>query len=211
MSKHFRRLYHALVPLPVREWIHSRLHPDARLGRFFEHRDAVRACIEQAAREQWFRGTVLEIGTGRESQPREMFRRACPDVRFLGSDVSPAGYGRDGRPAPALHDLYCDVTALPFGRGVLDGILCSEVLEHVADYRVAIAEIARVLRPGGRVLITCPFLYPLHGPADYWRFTPQALDLLLRDEFRIVATRQVPLRRGSQTCPLNVSVLAERR
>ena len=46
----------------------------------------------------------------------------------------------------------------------------------------AVREMARVLRPGGRLLLTVPFSQPLHElPSDYWRFTPSALRLLAEE------------------------------
>ena len=51
-----------------------------------------------------------------------------------------------------------DVTALSFDGEALDVIISCDVLEHVPDYRQALAEFARVLRPGGRLLLTVPFM-----------------------------------------------------
>ena len=50
-----------------------------------------------------------------------------------------------------------DVTTLSFGDGTFDAILSLDVLEHVPDYTRALAEFARVLRPGGVVVFTVPF------------------------------------------------------
>lgn len=68
--------------------------------------------------------------------------------------------------ATALHDdlggrggiQFEDVTALSMADATLDGVLSFDVLEHVPDYRRALAEFARVLRPGGRLVLTAPFL-----------------------------------------------------
>ena len=53
-------------------------------------------------------------------------------------------------------DVACDLKALPFGDGEFDVVLCSHVLEHVDDDRVAIAELHRVLAPGGTALVLVP-------------------------------------------------------
>lgn len=50
-----------------------------------------------------------------------------------------------------------DLTRLSFGAATVDHVLCFDVLEHIYTYDVALAEIARVLRPGGNVMITVPF------------------------------------------------------
>lgn len=57
--------------------------------------------------------------------------------------------------------------------GEFDFILCTEVMEHVANWQGAFENFSKLLAPGGRLLITCPFIYPLHEePYDYWRPTP---------------------------------------
>lgn len=50
--------------------------------------------------------------------------------------------------------------ALPFPDGAFDKIVCSEVLEHIPDYRAALAEIHRVLRPGGLLAVSVPRYWP---------------------------------------------------
>ena len=55
-------------------------------------------------------------------------------------------------------------------------IVCTEVLEHVAHWDRAFANIASLLTRGGRAIVTSPFVYPLHEePHDYWRPTPYAV------------------------------------
>jgi len=52
--------------------------------------------------------------------------------------------------------VHGDTFHLPFADGTFDRVICSEVMEHVHDYRGAARELARVLRPGGRAAITIP-------------------------------------------------------
>ena len=57
-----------------------------------------------------------------------------------------------------------------------DVILAINVLEHIYDYRVAISNMYRALKPGGQLVLSMPFFYPLHDlPNDYWRFTASSL------------------------------------
>jgi SAM-dependent methyltransferase len=60
--------------------------------------------------------------------------------------------------------------------GPFDLILCTEVLEHVADWNTAFTNFAKLLAPSGRIIITCPFVWKLHEePFDFWRPTLHAL------------------------------------
>lgn len=59
-----------------------------------------------------------------------------------------------------------------------DLLICTEVLEHVADWNRAFRNLSLLASPGGRIVITCPHVYPLHEqPHDYWRPTEHALRL----------------------------------
>jgi SAM-dependent methyltransferase len=77
-------------------------------------------------------------------------------------------------------DAVGDATCLPFADGSLDGIICTYVLEHIAEPEVAVQEAWRVLKPGGIYYIETPFLFGYHGRAysDYARWTCKGLDRL---------------------------------
>ena len=71
-------------------------------------------------------------------------------------------------PTAALSLAVCE--QLPYPDGVFDLVLSHEVLEHVQDDRLAAAEMARVLKPGGRAVIFAPNrLYPFETHGHYWR------------------------------------------
>jgi SAM-dependent methyltransferase len=81
-------------------------------------------------------------------------------------------------------DINGDLLALPFPDAAFDGVVLTEVLEHCVDPRAAVYEVFRVLKSGGLLLVTSPFLWPDHRTddyKDYWRFTEQGWELLLRD------------------------------
>jgi SAM-dependent methyltransferase len=81
-------------------------------------------------------------------------------------------------------DTTGDLLALPFQADAFDGIVLTEVLEHCTNPFAAIAEVFRVLKPGGLLLVTSPFVWVFHGIKDhyqdYWRFTHQGWQLLLQ-------------------------------
>ena len=77
----------------------------------------------------------------------------------------------DGYGYQSVH-VVCDLAALPFADGSIDGVISEAVLEHVPDPAAHVAEMLRVLRPGGRVYCYFPFMQAFHAsPHDYSRLT----------------------------------------
>ncbi len=110
--------------------------------------------------------------------------------RDLGKSVMDAKGKDQHKPLKFLHsvfpntDLVADLLDIPVPDESLDGIICHQVLEHVTDPARVVRELHRVLRPGGRLLLSTPFLYPIHedGPVkDYFRYTGRGLKELLKD------------------------------
>lgn len=102
------------------------------------------------------------------------------DVGAGGRRVVPGVVALDAVAAPGV-DLIGDVHRMALADGAFDCVICTGTLEHVADPRRAVAEIGRVLKPGGIVHIDVPFLQGYHAdPTDYWRFTLDGLRLLCR-------------------------------
>ena len=113
-------------------------------------------------------GRVLDVGCGR--QP---FRGMLEGMglAYEGLDTQQNADGTVAHVCAIDGDLPAGLSA-----GSFDLVLCTEVLEHVADWGRAWGNIAGLMRPGGRAVVTCPFVYPLHEePYDFWRATPHAL------------------------------------
>ena len=74
-------------------------------------------------------------------------------------------------------DVECDLNQpLPLESAQFDTIVISEVLEHIADPELTWAEMTRLLKPGGKLILSVPFLYRIHeAPHDYYRYTEFAL------------------------------------
>jgi SAM-dependent methyltransferase len=114
-------------------------------------------------------GKVLDVCCG----VKPYRRLAAGAATWIGLDW-PAG----GQAAP---DVRGDALRLPFRDAVVDAVVCSEALEHLPDPFGALTEIARVLKPGGRALVTVPFAIGLHeAPRDFFRYTPYGLQELCR-------------------------------
>ena len=97
-------------------------------------------------------------------------------------------------------DIFGTATCLPFRDASFATVLLLDVLEHVPDPESALAEVARVLAPGGRLLLTVPFLYPIHDdPYDFQRYTRNGLKVVLeRAGLRVAATAVARPRGGNR-------------
>ncbi|MEE8507656.1 MAG: methyltransferase domain-containing protein [Myxococcota bacterium] len=104
---------------------------------------------------------VLDAGCG---EGRHCFGCLERGARVVGLDLDLPSLRAAARPlrqrASTLNSLgvmiHGDTFRLPFADGTFDRVICSEVMEHVHDYRAAARELARVTRPGGRVAVTIP-------------------------------------------------------
>jgi len=86
--------------------------------------------------------------------------------------------------APSV-DVIADGHELPFPDEVFDGIVLQSVIEHVPEPGVMLAECHRVLKSGGRLWVEAPFIYPVHDPSDYYRWTLQGLRYIVSKNFEV--------------------------
>lgn len=119
---------------------------------------------------------VLDVGAG-VGQYRSLFAHCEYRAHDFGLEPATAGHY-----TPL--DYQSDITAIPVPDASFDVVLCTEVLEHVPDPIAALREMARILEPGGRLLITAPLGSHLHqepyhfygGYTPHWyrKFLPEA-------------------------------------
>jgi SAM-dependent methyltransferase len=120
---------------------------------------------------------VLDLGT------HWSFRKELEyyEKDFAGVNYFSLGYKISRKYGEHTPTMDGDICYLPFKTESADGIICKEVLEHVYNPFLAIQEMLRVLKKGGKLFCTLPFIYPYHGSGldkDFWRFSRDGIDYL---------------------------------
>lgn len=102
-------------------------------------------------------------------------------------------------------DIVGTGSELPFQDNTLSLVVCQEVLEHVASPAAVIAEVYRVLQPGGIFYFQVPFQIGFHpGPKDYWRFSRQGCEEMVKSQNW--AVEKIGLSQGHGTALYRISV-----
>jgi len=136
---------------------------------------------------------VLDLGCGFGRHAFEAYRRGAhvvavdrsqDEVEQVTAMFRAMAAEGEGPPSNVARAVRADLLSLPFPDASFDVVMASEVLEHVPADELAIAEIARVVRPGGRVAVTVP---------RYW---PERVCWALSHEYHDVAGGHVRIYRG---------------
>jgi SAM-dependent methyltransferase len=167
--------------------IYSRLRSllPAPLARYVMHFEAeIERTVTQFAAALPKGARVLDAGAGEGSYREHFFAQ-----RYCGLDL---GVG-DGAWDYSKLDVLGDLSSLPFRDAAFDATLNVVTLEHVREPARVVEELARVLAPGGRILIIAPHEWEEHQqPHDYFRYTRYGLRYLLeRAGFRDVDVQPV--------------------
>jgi len=127
------------------------------------------------------KGNLLDFGCG--SKP---YKEIFTVETYVGVDFINEGHPHDNEQI----DVFYDGKTIPFPDNFFDSILSSEVFEHIFNLSEILVELNRLLKPGGKILITCPFVWKEHElPHDYARYTLFALrDLLEKNNFTVLVT-----------------------
>lgn len=140
---------------------HARHYATHRVADDQTSPSVVGTALAQALDDFPFTGPVLDVGTGVGTQLAALSRR----FEGVGTDVAHAPLLVASAYAPVL---VADGAALPFRSGAFSSAVCTEVLEHVDDPARVLAEIARVLRPGGLAFVSTPNYANLAGLHKWW-------------------------------------------
>ena len=132
------------------------------------------AALYETALAQHARGRLVDLGCGKAP--------LYGSYRALVDSVTCVDWPQSVHASPYL-DCEADLgQPLPFADGAFDTVILSDVLEHVAEPQALWHEIARLLAPGGKLLLNLPFLYGVHeAPHDYGRYTGFALRRFARE------------------------------
>lgn len=138
--------------------------------------ESVRAkWIEETLKKIPAGSTILDAGAG-ECQ----FKKNCGHLKYIAQDF--AQYDGTGKVGLQMGiwdnskiDIVSDILSIPLPANAVDAIMCTEVLEHIPDTISAIKEFARLIKPGGYLLITAPFVSfthfaPYHFATGFSRF-----------------------------------------
>lgn len=129
-------------------------------------------------------GHMMDFGCG--SKPyRSLFNVA----KYTGVDFQGEGHSHENEEI----DVFYDGKTLPFGDNHFDSVFSSEVFEHVFNLEEMMKEIHRVMKPGGTILVTCPFIIAEHEqPNDYGRYTSFGLQhLFTKNDFEVVYYKKI--------------------
>jgi len=139
------------------------------LDSFGNRRLLLRALKEALAN---FKGRLLDVGCGHQPYRSLLLAPPSQATEYIGMDLP------DNLYQPP--DLPWNGQRIPLDDASVDSALLTEVLEHCPDPEAVLGEVARVLKPGGFMFLTVPFIWPIHTvPHDEFRYTPFALRRLL--------------------------------
>ena len=131
-----------------------------------------------------------DAGSGADQWQRITLNRAVDEhlaslgpERLTAAEISGGAHaGKGWKDYVSLNYPEFDLCAPLAGQGPFDVVICEQVIEHVVDPCVAVANLRALCKPGGHVVVSTPFLIRVHeewGMQDYWRFTPRGLRKLL--------------------------------
>lgn len=122
------------------------------------------------------KGKLLDVGCGRSPYKDNVLKYV---ESYTGVDHPKVAKLYDSINKP---DYYADASKLPFTNGSFDTVIMLQVLEYLEKPQLALNELKRVLKKDGTLILTSPFMYPLHdGKYDRNRFTKEGVIKMLQE------------------------------
>jgi len=150
-----------------------------RLFSFISARGGQCGTRNKATRDAWLERTLASIPPGQRildaGAGQLQHKRFCSHLDYVAQDFAQYDGQGDGAGLQAGSwdqrqlDIVSDIVAIPEPDGSFDAVMCIEVLEHLPDPVRALHELARLLRPGGVLVLTAPFCSLTHfSPYFYY-------------------------------------------
>lgn len=142
-----------------------------------------------SARESWLETTLGHIPVGSRildaGAGELVYKKYCNHLAYVAQDFAQYdGQGdgsglQTGKWNQSQLDIICDITAIPAPDKSFDAVMCVEVFEHLPNPFMALKEFSRLLKPGGKLILTAPFCAFTHfapyffhtGFSPYWHQT----------------------------------------
>lgn len=143
---------------------------------------ARRALYQSMRRNRLFsKGDILDIGCGKKP-----YISLFDHNSYIGLEVI-----RENGASTA--DVFYNGSVLPFSNQQFDTVICSQVLEHVFEPDEFLNELGRTLKPGGKLLLSVPFVWEEHEkPYDYARYSSHGLHhLLSKNGFKVLTQEKL--------------------
>lgn len=129
-------------------------------------------------------GKMMDFGCG--SKPYQSLFNVS---EYIGVDYAGQGHSHEHEQI----DVFYDGITLPFPDNHFDSVFSTEVFEHVFNLEDMIVEIKRVMKPGGKILVTCPFAIPEHEqPNDFARYSSFGIKhLFTKNNFKVLEYEKI--------------------
>lgn len=116
-------------------------------------------------------GIVLDLGCGEMPYKNYILSRNKKINKYIGVDIKKSKYHTKVKP-----DMYWNGRSIKLKNNSVDIVMATELFEHLNNIDEVLTEIIRILKRGGLLFFTTPFIWPLHEtPNDQYRYTPYSL------------------------------------
>lgn len=166
-----------IMPSKIEEILNKNLYCPAWysiiINPYFIIRRGLLKAVIDFSKSDFSEQKILDVGCGIKPYEKLFLHTSS----YTGIDIQGGGH-RDNKKTP---DKFYDGINVPFNDNFFDSVIATEVLEHILEPQQLLSEMTRVLKPGGTIFITMPFVWAEHEvPYDFQRFTRYKLEQMFR-------------------------------